>query len=234
MIKIGVKWKEEFILTWKDGKNMEYILTYQWELFILFEVLSWAFLLIFLIMRYAFSREKIGRVFLFLFVLFIVFEALLALVVYKQTGEISTFQIVIIIFVIYAFTFGVGDFKKLDRFIKEKIGTWRGIDLLTEEDKRKIEQAKDPKFIARNYRVWWYGHTAFFVIIHSFFLINYGNDAHPLLHYVTDLSWFEEASLEASPYTNEMVLHISMIWILIYIVDTVISWSYTFFPSSKK
>lgn len=37
-------------------------------------------------------------------------------------------------------------------------------------------------------------------------MINFGNDAHPLSHYVIDLSWFVNATLEDSPYTNEMIL----------------------------
>jgi len=213
---------------------MDFILAFQWELFIFFEVLSWIFLVAFLIVRYAFNKMKLGRIFLFLFVFFIILEGFLAIVIYNHTGEIATFQIVILIFVVYAFTFGINDFKKLDRYIKQKVGNWRGIDLLTEKDKRKMEQLKNPKVIARNNRVWWYIHTIVFVLAHLFFWINYGNNAHPFLHYVTDLSWFDGASLDESPYTNEMVMNVSMLWIIIYGVDTIISWSYTLFPSEQK
>ena len=213
---------------------MDFILSYQWEIFIFLEVMSVLCLLAFLIIRYAFTKEAIGRILLFLFVLFLVLEAVLALVVYNQTGKIETFQVVIMIFIVYAFTFGITDFKKLDRYIKDKVGKWRGIDLLTEKDKRVMERLKDPKVIARNYRIWWYVHTGIFVSAHWFFWIKYGNDAKPLLHYMTDFSWFDAASLEQSPYTNEMIMQISMIWIIIYILDTIISWSYTFFPSEKK
>ncbi|HLR70918.1 MAG TPA: hypothetical protein VK085_05760 [Pseudogracilibacillus sp.] len=213
---------------------MSFILEYQWEIFIFLEVFSLLFLLTFLIFRYAFSKENIGRIFLFLFVLFIILEAILAFLVYQHTGEIETFQVVIIIFVIYAFTFGIADFKRLDRYIKDKVGKWRGVELLTEEDKRKMERLKDPKVIARNYRLWWYGHTFVFVLAHLFFWMNYGNDAHSFFYYVSDLSWFDGESLEQSPFTNEMIMNISMLWIIIYVVDTIISWSYTFFPSEKK
>src|SRR5690625_2402539 len=113
---------------------MDTLLTFQWEAFIFLEVLSWIFLLLFLIVRYAFGKESLGRLFLTLFVLFIFLEALLAFIVYQKTGEISTFQVVIFIFVVYACTFGISDFKKLDRYIKMKVGIWRGVELLTEKD----------------------------------------------------------------------------------------------------
>src|SRR5699024_1595298 len=80
--------------------------------------------------------------FLGLFLLFILFEGLLAYLIYRQTGEIDTFQVVIIIFIIYACTFGVGDFKKLDRYIKVKVGKWRKVDLLTEKDKAVMAKLK--------------------------------------------------------------------------------------------
>lgn len=222
-----------FITKWR-GEDMDFFLAYQWEIFIFLEVLSFVFLFGFLLIRYAFSREKISSLFLFLFMLFILLEAILAYIVFQQTGEIDTFQIVIFIFVVYACTFGVFDFKKLDRYMKGKVGKWRGIDLLTEEDKRRMEQLKDPKVVARNQRMWWYGHTVVFVIAHWYFWMNYGNTAYPFTHYITDWAWFEGKSNVAAPFTNEMVMQVSMIWIVIYAVDTIYSWSETFFPSKKK
>lgn len=213
---------------------MDTLLTFQWEAFIFLEVLSWIFLLLFLIVRYAFGKESLGRLFLTLFVLFIFLEALLAFIVYQKTGEISTFQVVIFIFVVYACTFGISDFKKLDRYIKMKVGIWRGVELLTEKDKRIIEKLNDPKVIAKKYRLWWYGHTVVFLIAQYLFWIYYGNDAQPFLSYVTDVSWFEDSKIENSPYTNEMILNISRLWVIIYVVDTIYSLYYTFFPSEKK
>ncbi|BBU39205.1 hypothetical protein APP_14970 [Aeribacillus pallidus] len=58
-------------------------------------------------------------------------EARLGLYVCQQTGEISTFLIVITIFVIYACTFGISDFIR-SRSIK--IGQLRGVELLTDEE----------------------------------------------------------------------------------------------------
>src|SRR5699024_11276783 len=98
------------------------------------------------------------------FLLFIIFEGILAFINYRQTGEIDTFQIVVFIFIIYACTFGISDFKKLDRYIKQTVGKWRKVDLLTEKDRAVMEKQQNPKYIARRYRLWWYGHTIAFII----------------------------------------------------------------------
>lgn len=129
-----------------------------------------------------------SRLFLFIFFSSFGLEALLAWVVYLQTGEISTFQIVILIFIVYACTFGISDFKRLDRYIKLKIGKWRGIELLTDEEKQKMVQAKDPEVIARRNRRWWYTHIFIFLIVHYIFWIKFGNHQHDFVYYLTDLS----------------------------------------------
>ncbi len=49
-----------------------------------------------------------------------ILEAILAWLLYRETGEISSLQIIITIFVLYAITFGYQDFRKLDRWMKKK------------------------------------------------------------------------------------------------------------------
>src|SRR5690625_2177645 len=93
-------------------------------------------------------------------------------------------------FIVYACTFGIFDVKKLDLFMKRKIGKWRNVNLLTEADIKKIELQKDPKYQARQYRLWWYGHTVVFVIAHLIFWIYFGNHENPFIDYLTDLSWW--------------------------------------------
>lgn len=211
---------------------MNHILEYQWFIFISLEVASLVFLLLFMIVRYMFSLAKLARFFLSLFILFILFEGLIAFIVYNQTGKIETFQIVVFIFIIYACTFGINDFKKLDRYIKEKVGNWRGIELLTEKDKQKMAHMRNPKVIAKKNRYWSLGHTLIFIIAQVIFWVNFGNDIHPFLHYVTDWSWFKGE--DDLPYTNKIIMQITQIWIIIYIIDTIVAWSYTLFPKGEK
>jgi len=71
------------------------ILEYSWEFFILIELLSIGVLLLFGIFRYFFNKPTLSIMFIFLFLFMLILEGLLGLYVYQQTGEISTFQIVI-------------------------------------------------------------------------------------------------------------------------------------------
>ena len=89
---------------------MVFILAHQWEIFIAVEVLSMAALLLFGVVRYLLNKKKLSRLFIIAFLVLLALEALLAMLVYRETGEISTFQIVITVFVLYACTFGIFDF----------------------------------------------------------------------------------------------------------------------------
>lgn len=154
-------------------------------------------------------------------------EGILAIFVYRETGEISTFQIVVLVFIVYACTFGISDFKKLDLLMKRKVGEWRKVNLLTEADIKKIELHKDPKYQAK------YGHTFVFIIAHCMFWIYYGNHENGLMYYLTDFTWWGDVEVDNGPFQHEMIGQVSRLWMLVFAVDTIISWSYTFFPSNK-
>jgi hypothetical protein len=206
---------------------------YQWQIFIVLEVLSLACLLLFGVVRYVFNKQKLSLSFLFLFILLLFLEAALAIFIYKETGEFSTFQIIITIFVIYACTFGISDFKKLDRWMRLKIGNWRGIELLTEKEKYVMKKQKDPKYIAKKYRLSSIIHFLLFLIVQLIFLSYSLESMEQALPYLTDLSWIGTESIEETPYSNETLYGISMVWGLVFIVDFVYSWSYTIFPSKS-
>lgn len=210
---------------------MNFLLDYQWEIFILAEILSIVSLLLFGVVRYLFRKRKMSLLFLFLFLVLLILEAALALVIYRETGGISTFQIVIMIFVVYACTFGINDFKKLDRWMKMKIGQWRGVDLLTEKDRRIMARQKDPKYIAKVNRYSAMIHLLIFVVVQAVFW-SYGlNGFDEAMNYITDLSWIGTENYQDTPYPNDVIYGISMIWGLVFIIDFIYSWSYTIFPS---
>ncbi|UJL46287.1 hypothetical protein KFZ58_18360 [Virgibacillus sp. NKC19-16] len=212
---------------------MDLILTYQWEIFIVAEVLSLAALLLFGVVRYLLNKRRQSLLFLLAFLVLLIFEALLAILIYRETGEISTFQIIITIFVIYACTFGIVDFMKLDRWMRQKIGVWRGVDLLTEKDYRIIKRNKDPKFIAKKYRWSAMVHFVVFVGVQAVFWVHGTDGLDEMLIYVTDLSWIEAGTAAESPYANETIYSISMVWGIVFIVDFIYSWSYTLSPSNS-
>ncbi|MFD2759770.1 hypothetical protein [Lentibacillus juripiscarius] len=212
---------------------MEMVLTYQWEIVVAVEVLSLVALLLFGFVRYFWNRRRTSLWFLLAFLVLLAFEAALAILIYLETGEISTFQIVITIFVVYACTFGIIDFIKLDRWMRMKIGRWRGVELLTEKDRRIIERNKDPKFVAKKYRWSSMVHLTIFGAVQAVFLVYSTDGFNELVTYLTDLSWIEAGSAAESPYANETMYSISMLWGIVFIADFLYSWSYTVFPAKS-
>lgn len=213
---------------------MNPMIAYQWELFISIEILSVIMLFLFGFTRYFLNKHRLSSIFIMLFLGLIVLESLLAFIIYRVTGEISSFQIIIAVFVLYACTFGIADFKKLDRWMRLKIGKWRDIDLLTEKDYEIIAKNNDPKYIAKKYRFSSTIHLIVFIIGQAILWISGTESLKELYGYLADLSWFQEGSYENSPYANETMYSIGLLWIIIFFVDFVWSWSYTFFPSKQK
>lgn len=209
---------------------MNRLLDYQWEIFITLEVISILCLLIFGVVRYFFNKRKSSLLFLLLFIVLLISEALLALLIYRETGEISTFLIIISIFVVYACTFGIVDFMKLDRWMRLQIGKWRGVQLLSEKDIRIMKKQNDPKYVARKYRYSSIAHLIVFVGVQVAFWIYGTGGIDQILHYATDLSWIGTENIAETPYPNETIYRISLVWGIIFIVDFIWSWSYTIFP----
>src|SRR5699024_2076285 len=129
------------------------LLTYQWEIFISIEILSIVFLLLFGATRYFLGKKQISTLFIIGFIGLLFVEGILAYIIYRETGEFATFQLVIIIFLLYACTFGITDFRNLDRWMRKTIGKWRGVELLTEKDYQIIQRNKDPKYLAKKFRI---------------------------------------------------------------------------------
>ena len=213
---------------------MELLITFQWEIFIALEVLSMLALLLFGSVRYLLNKKTLSLLFIIAFLILLLLEALLAILIYQETKEISAFQMVVIIFVLYACTFGMTDFKKLDRWMRRKIGKWRNVELLTEKDYEVMERDKDPRFIARKYRWTSTLHLVVFVVVQTAFWMYGTADTEELLGYIRDFSWIEVGNFEESPYPNETIYSIGMIWGLVFIIDFIWSWSYTIFPAKSN
>ncbi|MEO4053915.1 hypothetical protein [Solibacillus sp. CAU 1738] len=213
---------------------MEIIITYQWELFILVEVLSVVSLVLFGIFRYFFNKPTFSTAFIVVFLILLVIEALLGMYVYAQTGEVSTFSIIITIFVIYACTFGIFDFIRLDRWMRKKIGKLRGVELLSKKDYEIMNRNSNPKYIAKKYRISSLIHLVVFVIGQSIFWSLGTDSIAEMKSYLTDFSWIDEGVSENSPYPNDTIFSIGVIWGIVFVVDFIYSWSYTLFPSKKS
>ena len=209
---------------------MDFVTNYYWEIFIIIEILSLISLILFGLFRYVLDQRQTSRLFIILFIALLLSEAGLGLYIYHLTGEISTFVIIVIVFLVYAATFGIVDFLKLDRWMRVKVGNLRGVDLLTEQDKLVIKRNQDPKYIAKKYRITSLIHLVVFVIGQTI-LWSLGTDnTAEMLSYLTDLSWLNDKDYVNSPYPNEMTYGIGMIWGIAFIADFLYSWSYTLFP----
>lgn len=213
---------------------MHIIVQYQWEIFITIEILFILTFLAFGFIRYFLSKRRLSLFFLGGFIGLLIIEAGLAFYIYHITGEIATFQIVIGVFVLYALTFGIVDFLKLDRWMRRKIGSWRNVDLLSERDYQIIERDKDPKYLAKKYRYTSTIHLIVFVIGQVALWYHGTGSVGEMTTYIRDFSWFETGEFADSPYANETTYSIGMLWMIIFFIDLIWSWSYTFFPSNKK
>ncbi|WP_164214742.1 hypothetical protein [Virgibacillus sp. YIM 98842] len=213
---------------------LDELILYQWEIFITAEVLSLAALILCGAVRYFFGKRRLSLLFLVFFLVLLITEAGLAILIYQETGEISNFLIIITIFVIYACTFGIFDFMKLDRWMRKKIGGWRGVDLLSDKDRRIMARQKDPKYVAMKYRWSSMAHLTVFSAAQFIFWIYGTSGLNEMASYITDLSWIGAENAAETPYANDTIYGISMVWAIVFIIDFIYSWSFTIFPSKPK
>ena len=213
---------------------MQFIVSNQWGMFITLEILSLVALILFGFLRYVLNRIKLSRLAIVAFLGLLIIEVLLGILIYMQTNEISRFHIILGLFIFYACTFGIFDFLKLDRWMRKKVGKWRRIELLTEKDYAVLKRQKDPKYVAKKYRLTSMIHLVAFIVGQSI-LWSYGTGSFDgMLNFLTDLSWVEAGTAEQSPYANEVAYSVGMIWTLVFVIDFIYSWSYTIFPGKPK
>lgn len=212
---------------------MQFLVDNSWMLFISLEIAALIFIFVFMGARYVFSFHNGSKIFLSLFLLMMVFEGILAFLVYKVTGEVATFQIVIVIFLVYAATFGVSDFKKLDYAARVKVGKWRNIELVSDEEIEKMRKLKHPRVVARKSRIWFYVHTVILISALIYLWHSYGSTEHRWMYFIQHWGWFDDESL-SQPFTSDMVNQVIRLWFIIYVIDTIVNWSYTFFPDKEK
>ncbi|WP_339176098.1 hypothetical protein MKY51_06830 [Solibacillus sp. FSL R5-0691] len=209
---------------------MDFILDYKWFFLITAEVVFWVCAFAFLLLRYWFQLKKLS---IFVFIIFIVNDlwiALLAYFDYQRTGEFSSYQIIIVILIVYAMTFGKSDFKKLDAFIKRWVAKRRG---------EPIDNSLQPvKLYGKAYAIqeWkqFVLHFVVFIIVHIGFVIAVGFSDSLQQIPLSDFfgMWFDDESGNF-PFNNEGINKFSQVWLIILAIDFVITLSYTLFPKEK-
>ncbi|MEK5080086.1 hypothetical protein MKX73_14245 [Solibacillus sp. FSL W7-1436] len=210
---------------------MDFILDYKWFFLITAEVVFWVCAIAFLLLRYWFQLNKLSLLVFIIFILNDLWIALLAYFDYQRTGEFSIYQIIIVIVIVYAMTFGKSDFKKLDAFIKRWVANKRG---------EPIDKSLQPvKLYGKAYAIQEWKqfalHFVVFIIVHIGFAIGVGFSDSLQQIPLSDFfgMWFDDESGNF-PFDNEGINKFSQVWLIILAIDFVITLSYTLFPKKKS
>jgi hypothetical protein len=183
-----------------------------WILFILSEGLTWVATLLFFIFRYRFKLDRISQWCLTFIILCTLFQGLLAGVNYYFTGKVSFFQIVIILFIIYASTLGSADFKRMDQYIQNKFEKYRKLP-------NTVGNSDNYKPYVKYRQQLFSIHTIAFFAIHStWFAIDF-NTANSLSGY--QLFYFNEwlQHPHQGLYHHPVFNIISYMWSIFYLID---------------
>ncbi|GGJ45347.1 hypothetical protein [Virgibacillus salexigens] len=104
---------------------IDFILDYKWYFFVAGEIIFWGSIIGFLLLRYVFKLNRLNKYLILLWLLSDLWLLTLGILDFMRTGHFNTFQIIIIIAVIYAFTEGKKDIKKIDGFVNRTITKWQ-------------------------------------------------------------------------------------------------------------
>lgn len=192
------------------------------------EVIFWVFVVLALLFRYWFRMKKASLVAFIILILEELAVLFFGVLDYIQVGTFSSFQVIIIIFIIYGLIFGKSDFKKLDKWIKKKVAHIKGETLPVEvEDTRGALHGKEH---AKQERRNFYGHFLTFIMAHIIFAILFGFV--PESFFNMPLPQEIEGIIKTS--NHNPISSISNIWTKILIIDFIWSFSYTVFPKKEK
>ncbi len=175
------------------------------------EVIFLVFVSLALLFRYWFRLKKASLAAFIIVILNELAVLVIGVLDYIEVGTFSQFQMIIVIFIIYALIFGKSDFKKLDRWIQKKVARMKGepIPDFGEEPARQLYGKEH----AREERKGFYKHLLLFVVVHICFAI-----------------LFAFVKLD----DNNLLAGISNIWTKVLIIDFIWSFSYTIWPKKEK
>jgi hypothetical protein len=181
-----------------------------WILFILSEALTWLAALIFFACRYLLRLERISNFCLLLIILCTIFQAFLAGVNYFFTGKVSFFQVVIILFIIYASTLGSSDFERIDKYLQQKFNKYRKLNSNEETPDSTTEL---------NYRNGLFlFHTIAFSFMHLiWFCLDFLTMNYSFTHVFLFQQWISHP--HQGIFHNSAFNIISYLWSIIYIFD---------------
>lgn len=192
------------------------LLENKWWFLIGAEVSFWVLSGAFLVLRYWFDSDRGSLVLLALIVLDNLFILALGVLDYLSTGEFASYQLVIAAVLIYGLTFGKGDMKRLDAYLKKRVARWKGRAPLESSSRGATNSSDRDK--AKRERQGWYKHLALFV---------FGQG----MLFAIGESWPVAQLTGNAPEELSALMNASRIWCVVFAVDTIWSLSYTVFPS---
>lgn len=210
----------------------DFISTYRWELLIVTEIIFFASIAAFLVTRYFLGWRHLSVWLLPIFILSVLIDVYIGWVDYKVTGEFSKFQFIIIIFIVYAATSGLSDFRRLDVAIQRKVARWKG------EPEPEISVKLPPKYgraHAKHERKGWYIHLLIFTIVQCVMILFVGVSDQFTIEQLFEKEFYEALFDDSHHgiYANEGLNDLFKLWLVILVIDGVISFSYTFFPKKQ-
>lgn len=100
---------------------MDFLIEYKWTILISLEVLAWSSTFFMFYARYGMKSPFWFKVGVVLFAITgVIPQVIMGIINFIGTGAIDTFTLVIVVLIIYGFTFGKKDAKKIDHWMRMK------------------------------------------------------------------------------------------------------------------
>ncbi|MED4651483.1 hypothetical protein [Bacillus pseudomycoides] len=200
---------------------MSILAEYRWYFLIGAEIVFWISAIGFFLLRYGFRLRKASFIAGIVLLLNEVFILVLGVMDYYETGKFSNFQIITLVILLYALFYGKKDLKKLDIRVQKLVARWRNEPLTHIEE--PLEQLTGWAYTKQEIGEWSL-HLVLFIVVHIVFFFMYG--------FVPIEQWGNW--LEKGIVLNEAANRVSQVWGIVFLVDTVITFSYVFFPKKEK
>ncbi|WP_243525154.1 hypothetical protein [Bacillus pseudomycoides] len=199
---------------------MSILAEYRWYFLIGAEIIFWVSVIGFFLLRYGLRFKKASFIAGIVLLLNEVFILALGAIEYYQTGKFSNFQIITVVILLYALFYGKKDLKKLDIRVQKLVAKWRNEPLSHIEEPLELTGwAYTKQEIGQ-----WSLHLLLFIIVHIVFFFMYG-----LVPIEQWRDWFEKGIV-----LNEAASRVSQVWGVVFLGDTIITFSYVIFPKEEK
>ena len=170
--------KERERNSWGNNTLLEWIASHRWSFSRRRNLLFWVLVIGFLVMRYGFGIRS-HRVFLWLLALNLLSFLALGIIDFRETGQFSTFQVVVVVALVYSVTYESqrhetsGSVHETQNRPLER-GKPPSGRRSPPAEREKEEKKKYGRLHAREQRRGWYLHLLLFLIAHFVFATLFG------------------------------------------------------------